>query len=151
MVMVKKDLDSVEKISDELKAFRTQSTNRGHLFSSLTPDQVLEKLKTLKTPFISAVSWVGSGSASNTFFFQIIVKIPDPTMALLSIDQRLYQGHQLFPPLPPNAYGEVMFTYNFPPGIPLSVYIGNVFIFEQEVPVSPIYDRTNRSVEVNQP
>jgi hypothetical protein len=74
--------------------------------------------------------------------------IQDPAQALLSVDQRLYQGYELFPSIFPDDRSEVEFNYSFPKGIPLGTYFGNAFILDREVPVSPIYDRYNIPVEI---
>jgi len=74
--------------------------------------------------------------------------ISDPATALLVVDERLFRGYMQFPPISSGAASRVVFNYNFPRGIPLGSYIGNVFIFERIVPVSPIYDRYTIDVEV---
>ena len=171
-VMDKKDLHSIEELSAEIEAYRNESVKRGRIFSTLTPDQILEKLRSSTTPFITTVASTGRGPANASFFFEIYVKNPDsrihsdicayfffgpahlisdPGIALISVDQKLYHGHQLFSPIFPNTTSSVVFNYTFPAGISLGAYIGNAFIFEREVPISPIYERYNISVEITQP
>ena len=167
--MDEKHLDSIEKISDEIEAFRKESAERGLVFYSLTPEQVLEKLRSSTTPFIDSISYTSRSSAGIPFIFQIDVRnpdstyhdgvfaylffgpatmIPDPSTALLSVDERLYRGYAKFPIICPNATSRVVFNYTFPIEIPLGFYIGNVFIFGWLVPLSPIYDRSSGHIEI---
>jgi hypothetical protein len=82
------------------------------------------------------------------FFVGPSSMISDSATALLAVDERLCRGYMQFPPISPGATSRVVFNYDFPSGIPLGSYIGNVFIFERIVPVSPIYDRYSIGVEV---
>lgn len=85
----------------------------------------------------------------NDLIFGPANMIADSATALLAIDERLYRGYMLFPPISPNANSRVVFNYNFPSGIPLCSYIGNAFIFEHHLGVlNPIYDRISIAVEV---
>jgi hypothetical protein len=109
-----------------------------------------KKLKSLKTPFVTSITWTFRGPASSIFSLEIYIYNPDPVphynitayaffgpantisdigLALISPDEELNRMFTQINLLNSGATGSFSFNVRFPTGTQLGLHLINAFIF----------------------
>jgi hypothetical protein len=147
----KKEINEhLRKILEDIKVRRKKADKKGLKFASLTEEQLRKKLKSLKTPFISFITWKYIGPVSSNFTLDITIYNPDPGphyrvtayaffgpantisdvgLALISADPELNRMFAQIDQLNSGITGTFSFNFRFPTGTQLGLHLINGFIF----------------------
>lgn len=142
--------EHLRKILEDMEVRRKKADKKGLKFASLTEEQLRKKLKSLKTPLISSMTWTYTGTVSSNFIFDITIYNPDPVphyrltayaffgpastisdigLALISADPELNRMFAQIDQLNSGTTGTFSFNVRFPTGTPLGLHLLNGFVF----------------------
>jgi hypothetical protein len=153
---------------EEIQRRRSEAREQGRNFSAPTGAQVLDRLRSARSPFIHFLEWPITTPSPGTMNLGVGIMNPDPVtqsslevyvfvgpaalvadvgQALAVADTRF---HNLTEPpafgltLAPSATADLNFAVKVPDGIEPSNYIGNVFLFRDSLfDVSDVLSRAD--------
>lgn len=142
-----------KSVLEEIGRRRSEAERDGRCFSAVTEQQLLQKLRSAKSPMIVWQSW-GSGSPGSTIQYNVGITNPDPTDAVWlfghvfvgaaniapDISDALSAVDTRFPRLTMPAFsgltvkaGETVhleFKLTIPVGVEKTNYMGNVVLYQ---------------------
>ena len=150
---VNREARIAKSVLEEIERRRNRAEREGYSFSAVTEEQLLQKLRSAKSPMIVWQSW-NSGSPGSTIRYRVGIANPDPSDAIWlcghvfvgaaniapDISDALSAVDSRFPRLTLPAFpgltikagniDELDFELAIPVGVEKTNYMGNVVLFQ---------------------